>query len=303
MLILVVGTGRCGSTLVTETLARHPEVGFISNIDDKLALLDLPGRGNPRLFRHSAPRAPGMVAFRSRARLIEAARLRVAPSEAWNLLDRQVMPHFSNPCRDLVGADLTPAVERRLQRFVERRLAAQRTPHLMLSLTGWPRTRFLTAAFPDARVVHVVRDGRAVAASWLRMGWWDGYRGPDNWFLGPLPGPYQQEWLDSGRSFTLLAGLGWKMLLDAFAAARAEAPAGQWHDLRYEELVADPRSQVKEMLESLALNWTPEFERGFGRCTFENGRLDAYRRELDPGGLSLLDARLADHLDRWGYTP
>jgi hypothetical protein len=40
----VIGTGRCGSTLVQEVLARHPEVGFVSNLEDKLPLLDLCGR-------------------------------------------------------------------------------------------------------------------------------------------------------------------------------------------------------------------------------------------------------------------
>ena len=36
--IFVIGTGRCGSTLTEEILCRHPEVGFISNLDDRLHL-------------------------------------------------------------------------------------------------------------------------------------------------------------------------------------------------------------------------------------------------------------------------
>ncbi|MEY2426226.1 MAG: hypothetical protein QOI61_1798, partial [Actinomycetota bacterium] len=34
----VLGTGRCGSTLVHELLARHHDVGFLSNIEDRLPL-------------------------------------------------------------------------------------------------------------------------------------------------------------------------------------------------------------------------------------------------------------------------
>jgi hypothetical protein len=40
----VIGTGRCGSTLVQEVLARHPQVGFVSNLEDKLPTLNLLGR-------------------------------------------------------------------------------------------------------------------------------------------------------------------------------------------------------------------------------------------------------------------
>jgi nucleoside-diphosphate-sugar epimerase len=32
----VLGTGRCGSTLIHELLARHEGVGFLSNLDDRL---------------------------------------------------------------------------------------------------------------------------------------------------------------------------------------------------------------------------------------------------------------------------
>ena len=302
MLILVVGTGRCGSTLPTEIIARHHSVGFVSNVDDKLALLDLAGRWNGTIFRRGPARDPGLVPFRDRGRLLERGRLRVAPSEAWNLLDRQVSPFFSAPCRDLVASDCTPWVERRLHRFIRRRLSAQRTPHLVLHLTGWPRTALFQAAFPDVRVVHVIRDGRAVANSWLHMGWWDGYQGPSKWYLGPLPPAYHQEWERSGRSFPVLAGLGWKTLLDAVEAARAASPADRWLDVRYEDLIADPRATTKGLMDWLGLFWTPQFERGFGRCVFDRSRTEAFRRDLDPAALQLLEASLVDRLRQWGYV-
>ena len=90
MLSFVVGSGRCGSTLVTELIARHPDVGFVSNIDDKFALLDLKGRWNNALFNRSAERDPSLRPFRDRRRAVEGGRFRVAPSEGWDVLERQV---------------------------------------------------------------------------------------------------------------------------------------------------------------------------------------------------------------------
>ncbi len=119
-----------------------------------------------------------------------------------------------------MAEDLTPWAERRLRDFVEARLEAQRADLMVLHVTGWPRTGFLRAAFPDARVVNVVRDGRAVASSWLQMGWWDGWQGPDRWIYGPLPAELHALWEASGRSFAVLAGLGWRMLLEAAERAR-----------------------------------------------------------------------------------
>src|SRR6266540_1279585 len=226
LLSFVIGTGRCGSSLVTEVIARHPEVGFVSGLDDKLPGLDLPGRWNNALFRRSSPRDAGLVTFRHRSRYLERGRLRVAPSEGWNLLERQVSPLLPSTRRDLLASDLTPWLEQRLRGFFERRMRAQG----------------------------------------LQMPWWSGFEGPSNWSLGPLPAAYSSEWERSGRSFVVLAGLGWKLLMDAFHAAAAVAgralrgrPGGAPKAVRGDAGV--PRSgvdpTVRGRLQAAHLLWRP----------------------------------------------
>ncbi|MEU8373266.1 sulfotransferase [Micromonospora sp. NPDC048894] len=301
MLAVVVGTGRCGSTLVQELLSRHPGVGFVSGVDDKLSRLNLAGRFNGPLYRRSAPRPAGMTSLRHSRRLLEKGRLRVAPSEAYDLLDRHVVAGFSRPCRDLTADDLTPYLRRRLRAFFDARIERQGCRLLLHHVTGWPRAGFLRAGYPQLRVVNVVRDGRAVTNSWLQMGWWDGWRGPDNWFLGPLPTDLRQEWEEYDRSFPVLAALGWKMLMDSFAEARAAHPEGQWLDVRYEDLLADPRGEVARMLDFLDLDWSPAFERGFGRYRFHAGRQAAYHEELGDAQLAAVERVLDKPLRQWGY--
>ncbi|ROT28134.1 sulfotransferase [Micromonospora sp. HM5-17] len=301
MLVLVVGTGRCGSTLVQELICRHPAVGFVSGLDDKLPRLNLKGRFNGPLYRRSAPRPAGMTSLRHSRRLWERGRLRIAPSEAYGLLDRHVLAGFSRPYRDLLAEDLTPFVARRLRAFFDERRARQGCELFAHHVTGWPRTGLFSAAYPEVRVVHVVRDGRAVANSWLQMGWWDGWRGPDNWLYGPLPEPLRQEWEESGGSFPVLAALGWRMLMDAFGQARLRHPAGQWLDIRYEDLLAAPRQEVGRILDFLGLDWSPAFEKGFARYRFAPDRMAAYRDELSPAQLAAVERVLEKPLAEWGY--
>jgi len=301
LLFFVFGTGRCGSTPVIEVLARHRDVGFVSNVDDKFSYLNLNGRWNNTLFRRSAPRDPGLLPMAGRSRLFELGRLRISPSEGWEVLERQVSPMFSHTCRDLVAGDATPWMAKRVQGFFERRMAAQHKPVFGHHLTGWPRAGLLRAVFPEARFIHVIRDGRAVANSWLHMPWWSGYKGPDNWYLGPLPPHYQRDWEASGRSFVVLAGLAWKLLLDAFADARAATPPGQWLEVRFEDILTEPRKQFEAMLEFLNLDWTPAVEAGFTRYQFQQSRGDAFRRDLDPANLALLERYIGDRLLAYGY--
>lgn len=300
-MIFVVGTGRCGSTLMHELLTRHPSVGFVSNLDDKLPRLNLAGRWNNALFRRVPPRDPRLVPYRDSLGIFERGRLRLAPSEGWKVLDRQISPIMSRPFRDLSAEDATPWLAERTKSFFENRRRAQRTPAFAHHLTGWPRAGFFRAVFPQARFVHVIRDGRAVANSWLQMGWWRGYGGPWQWHLGPLPEAYEREWEDSGRSFPLLAGLGWMILMDAFDAASQLVSPDRWMELRYEDLLVRPQEVTRRVLDFVHLRWDDTFEAGFRRYSFPTGRTDAFRRDLDPRSLELLETSLAPRLRKLGY--
>lgn len=301
MLNFVLGTGRCGSTLVAELIARHPDVGFISNFDDKFGRFDLKGRWNNELFNRSKERDPSLRPFRDRRRPIERGRLRVAPSEGWEVLDKQVSGILPKPCRDLTVADATPWLQRRISDFFDSRIASQGKPLFMHHLTGWPRAGLLSAVYPEARYVHVIRDGRSVANSWLQMGWWDGYQGPENWYLGPLSASDRQAWEEAGRSFVVLAGLAWKILMEALEAARASAPADRWLDVRLEDLIESPEVETRKILSFLDLTWNDQYERGFQRHTFQASRGQAWQRDLGSDHIAALEPVIADVLVRYGY--
>jgi hypothetical protein len=303
MFVFVVGTGRCGTTLVHELLCRHPDVGFISNVDDTLSRMQLPGAWNGRLFRRGQARAAGLRPLKDSRTLLERGRLRVAPSEGWRLLDRQVMSGFSRPCRDLVEEDATPWVRERLRGLFTDRLAAQRADVLVHRLTGWPRTGLIAAALPEARFIHVVRDGRAVANSWLQMGWWDGYRGPDNWYLGPIDEADRRAWERSGRSFPVLAALGWQLLIRAFEEARDRRDPAAWFQVRYEDLLAQPEVSLERLLAFTGLDRSPEWERGVARHAFDVGRANAYRRDLGEDAVRAIETAIGRTLARYGYPP
>lgn len=301
MLTFVLGSGRCGSTLVTELIARHPDVGFISNVDDKLARLDLKGRWNNALFARSDERDPSLRPFRDRRRALERGRLRVAPSEGWLVLEKQISSIFPQPCRDLTAQDAMPWLQKRIADFFDSRIEAQGKPAFVHHLTGWPRSGLLRSVYPEARFVHVVRDGRSVANSWLQMGWWDGYRGPDNWYLGPLSRADQAEWEEAERSFVVLAGLGWRILMNAIEEARALVPEEQWLDVRLEDFMDDPRGRTEQVLDFLGLEWTPQYEAGFAKHTFQASRGVAWKRDLGEADIAALERTIAKPLAAYGY--
>lgn len=288
--VFLIGNGRSGSTLVHELLSRHPDVGFVSNLEDRLPFGPAVGRFNNAVYRLIPPS------------LTRKGRLRYGPSEAYRALTREVSIMVAQPYRDLLASDTMPWAVERFRSFFAKRAQVQGKPVFLHKFTGWPRTGFIRAALPQARFIHVIRDGRAVVASDLQVSWWRGYLGPEHMHR-PMAPEYRAEWEASGQSFAILAAAGWKSAMDAHAAARALTPAQQWLDVRFEDVLADPKARFKEMLEFIGLDATPAFEQALARTTFRRDREDDFRRSLDPATVAMLEASLARHLRAWGYDP
>src|SRR6188508_3217837 len=138
----VLGTGRCGSTLLHELVARHRDVGFLTNVDDRF------GRG-------PSARVQAGIYRRLPAAATQKGRLRLAPSEGYRALEREVSPIVAESVRDLDASDATPWLADRFRRFFETRASAQDKALFLHKFTGWPRARFVDAVLPGTRYVHV----------------------------------------------------------------------------------------------------------------------------------------------------
>jgi hypothetical protein len=118
-----------------------------------------------------------------------------------------------------------------------------KTPMYMRHLT------LLERLFPDAQYVHLVRDGRDAAASFLRM----------------PAGTYTRTWVhpENAAEFACL----WRVEVEAARALGRRVGPGRYHEARYEVLVSDPEATVRAIC-------------AFAGLPFETGMLD-YVGEVD----------------------
>ncbi|MBO0844059.1 MAG: sulfotransferase [Nocardioides sp.] len=289
--VFLLSNGRSGSSLIHEVLARHPDVGFISNVEDNFPQLPASiGRQNNAMYR----RVP--------QRFTRKGRLRYAPSEGYRLLRRRVSPAMVASCRDLLGSDATPWLTARFSHLFTERARAQRKPVFVHKFTGWPRSGFIDAALPGARFINIVRDPRAVVSSDLQISWWNGWLGPAAMSSGILSPPDAEAWEASGRSFAVLAALNWRNVVKSFEAARDRVPDGRWLDVRFEDVIADPESQFKEMTVFAGLPADTRFDAALSATVFAPDRVDAYKRDLDHASIAAVEASLARELHEFGYT-
>jgi omega-hydroxy-beta-dihydromenaquinone-9 sulfotransferase len=283
--IILVGTGRCGSTVFHRILATHPQAMWLSG------------------FAYQFPTRPGI-----NRRAVEAMgnpllrRMfggRVRANEHYRFWDQYTYGCFSEPCRDLVRGDVTARMKKQVLAAFGSMLTTRRN-RLLVKITGWPRIGFLDEIFEDARFVHILRDGRSVASSLLHVGFWAGWYGPQGWRAGPLSPEDQATWEAYDRSFVALAGLEWRIQMRAIEAARRQLDPARFLEIRYESFCEQPVETYRRVLDFAELPWSRAFEREIQAASIRSQR-DRWRADLTPAQQAVLDELLADDLRRYGY--
>jgi sulfotransferase family protein len=283
--IIIVGTGRCGSTVFHRLLATHPQLMWLSGFCDHYPTKPAWNRwavtamGNPLL----------RWAFGGK----------IQPGETYQFWNHHAYG-FAEPCRDLVRSDVTVRVKRQVRAALEPMLTSQRN-RLLIKITGWPRIGFLNEIFEDAKFVHIVRDGRAVASSLLHVNFWRGWMGPQSWRAGLLSPEDQATWESYQRSFVALAGLEWRIQMRAIDAARRASGPAPFLEVKYEEFCDQPMETCRRVLEFAELPASAEFERQVKAAKLRSTS-QRWRDDLTPGQQAVLDDLLREDLLQYGYN-
>jgi hypothetical protein len=282
--IIIVGTGRCGSTVFHRLLATHPQLMWLSGFS-----LLYPTK--PRWNRWAVT-AMGNPLLR---RLFGE---KIRPAESYRFWDTYSYG-FSEPCRDLVRSDVSVRVKKQVRAAFEQMLTPKRD-RLLLKITGWPRIGFLNEIFEDAKFIHIVRDGRAVASSLLHVHFWRGWMGPQGWRAGLLSAEDQAIWESYDRSFTALAGLEWRIQMRAIEAAREVLDPKLFFEVRYESFCEQPLETYRRVLEFAELPPSKELEQRVRAASIKSTS-DRWRNDLTPGQQTILDDLLREDLLGYGY--
>jgi hypothetical protein len=205
---------------------------------------------------------------------------------------RMAFPATSGAEPEALDLERLPAADReRWQRTLRRFLTmlAVRDPRrpVLKSPPHTARVGVLAEMFPEARFLHIVRDPFVVFPSTLRL--WRSLH------------EVQALQVDDGATLERYAFAAFDEMYAAFDRDRPRLAPGRIHELRYEDLVADPVGRLAEAYARLDLGG---FDRVRPALEAQARAMQHYRKNTfrhDPRLIEEIGRRCRVFIDRYGY--
>jgi hypothetical protein len=209
-------------------------------------------------------------------------------------LDREQLNTLLKTVSDLTYPSFVTTIFNFYGETQHKELVGDKTPAYVRSIST------LHGLFPEAKFVHIIRDGRDVALSLI------------NWAKSPrVVGDRFAAWFEDPLA---TAALYWEWTVRLGREAGLRLPDHLYHELRYESLVEQPAETSVALCQFLELPYDPAMLRFHVGRTRPSPGLDAkhawlpvtaglrdWRRQMPPEKLDRFEAVAGDLLDELGY--
>ncbi|MFT7166909.1 MAG: hypothetical protein ACI80K_000025 [Paracoccaceae bacterium] len=131
--------------------------------------------------------------------------------------------------------------------------------------------------WPNARFIHIVRDGRDVCASWLKF-----------------------AWLGNGHR----AGLDWKAAMQEWRTTQKRIDPKNMIELRFEDLIQNVEPELERLCDFLGLTYDDAMLRYHEQSNYspiDPNQAGKWRTGLDRRNLQLFEFVAGDELEAQGY--
>lgn len=285
--VFIVSTGRCGSTMLSDIVRLHPRLLSVSEFFAALAAGDVRDRqvSGEGAYRRLNTTRPAARAFLSSGLSVDEYTYPLGPNSRYTPenvppIMGTTLPHLTEDHEELWD-ELAPHLRERGRdslmrhyRFVFEWLASRFGKELWLERSGGSLllVRALSRHFPDARFVHIFRDGRDTAIS---MRGHHAFRAmalaalgtrklgldPFNAFNWPPTSPWvppvarlQFRFFSAERYLKARIGLPafgwfWSNMIERGTRYLEELPPARVLSLRFESMLESPREEITRFIE------------------------------------------------------
>lgn len=272
--LFIVGTGRCGSTIIYSVLAMHPEFSWMPSWVDGVGLPEI-------AFVNRFWALPGADRYRLRRRF-------PTPVEPYDRF-KQWDPTFES--EELTEREIASA-RRTIVPRIHRICRAHGTPRYLAKMVGRPvKVNLFAHLYPNAHFLHVSRELKPTVSSLLKVDFYKGWGAHlDDWRWETIPASWLEFWEETGRSEAVGVAIGLELNQRRLREQLGAIEPGRVLRSGYADFVRDPVSAVQAIGEHIDLEIEESFlERVRARHIY--GGADAkWKQHLSPGTVDMIDS-------------
>ena len=256
--IILFGSGRSGTTIISEILFQHEELAWHSNYQEIFP-------GFPqinylrRLFDNGWWRLVKFWNFVGVSKNTRQKRskqlLNLAifnPIERYNFWEKLTGPRIDFSRGFLLDTKATDEERMYIRSFLAKQVRYQGRKRLIMKFTGPARLEYLSSIFPDAIFVNIVREPIATVRSWLEVGFWQTKGVNRLWWIGAYTPEEEAEAEKLKNDPALITAFQYRKLMET-TAYEIEKLGLQVYEARYEDFVKDPHAFIYKLMEYMQL--------------------------------------------------
>ena len=243
--IIFIGTGRSGTTIVSEILNRHPDLAFPSNYLDRYP-------ANPKvnlirwLFDNSLWRTFGQKPQLNK--LSPVNRYIFKPVEAYKMWDYLVGDDINFSREFLTEEYLSEERIDFIRSYFNKMVVYQNKKRLTFKITGPSRISFLLQIFPDAIFINLKRKLIPTINSFLKVDFWQSRGANQLWWSGVYDKD-EKNWAEKNlNNPSLLTAFQIKKIIQ-ITDMEVNQFQPKYLEVHYEDFVANPEKELKRILD------------------------------------------------------
>lgn len=255
--IIIFGSGRSGTTIISEIIFQHEDLAWHSNYQElfpsSTSINYLRRLFDNRLFR--------LVRFWSFVGVSKNTRqkwssflnlIRFNPIERYDFWEHITGPRIDFSRGFLLKETATPEERLRIRKHLAKQVKYQGRKRLIMKFTGPARLEYLSSIFPDAVFVSITREPVATIRSWLQVGFWQTKGINRLWWVGAYSPEEEAEAEKLKDDPALITAFQYKKLMETTEMERLKLGVPLL-ETRYEDFVKNPDAFIKNILRFVKL--------------------------------------------------
>ena len=245
-MIFFIGFPRSGTSLIHEGFSLHEETAWPTNYSSKYPKLHFLNKLALKFFGKGKKDQFNELNIYNR--------FKIKPAEAyrfWNSIfnfDKEFSRTY------LKDVKVSSSTKNKANREIRSLLKSQDKDLFTAKITGPGRILFLKSVFPDAKFIHVIRDGRYAANSLSKLEVWNGEnRFIEPWWANPYIGEYRKYWSKNLTNYEKSLLL-WLEVIENIDFELSKLDSTDFMNIRYEDYIKKPREEFNRILSFSNLN-------------------------------------------------